>query len=154
MLINRLFYHTCSYTFVVPFSVFFTPSYWWPGSQEWWKMGQLFVYSQDHGIHFCTHCIYIVTINTACHLEVLIEDFLSEFLTLCPERPLVPKMHYLVHVPSWIRRYTCFVLCSKVYLNQMSLLFRCGPLAHCWCMCYEAKHKYFKKIIISRMWRR
>ena len=28
----------------------------------------------------------------------------------------------------------------------MSLLFRCGPLTHCWCMRYETKHKYFKKI--------
>ena len=48
----------------------------------------------------------IITIDKTCYLEVLIEVFLSEFQRLYPERPLVPKMHYLVHIPSWIRRYT------------------------------------------------
>ena len=57
VVLNRFFYHTCSYTAMVPFSVF-TTSYWWPGSQGWWKMGQFFDYSQDHGIHFCSHYNY------------------------------------------------------------------------------------------------
>ena len=42
----------------------------------------------------------IITIDKTCYLEVLIEDFLSEFQRLYPERPLVPKMHYLVHTYS------------------------------------------------------
>ena len=38
------------------------------------------------------------------YLEILIEDFLAEFVEMYPSRPLVPKMHYLVHLPRWIRR--------------------------------------------------
>lgn len=37
------------------------------------------------------------------HVEVLVEDFLTEFCNLY-NRPLIPKMHYLVHLPSWMRR--------------------------------------------------
>lgn len=37
------------------------------------------------------------------HLAVLVEDFLTEFSSLY-ERPLIPKMHYLVHLPSWMTR--------------------------------------------------
>ena len=39
--------------------------------------------------------------------------------------------------------------CLYFVLNFVSikcLLFRCGLFAHCRCMHYEAKHKYFKKI--------
>ena len=39
------------------------------------------------------------------YLEMLIEDFLYEFSRLYPDRPLLPKMHYLIHIPNWIRRY-------------------------------------------------
>lgn len=38
------------------------------------------------------------------YLEMLIEDFLYEFSRLYPDRPLLPKMHYLIHIPNWIRR--------------------------------------------------
>ena len=36
-------------------------------------------------------------------LSVLVEDFLREFCELY-NRPLIPKMHYMVHIPSWILR--------------------------------------------------
>ena len=35
-----------------------------------------------------------------------IEDFLEEFNILYPERSLTSKMHYLVHIPTWMNRYT------------------------------------------------
>ena len=35
------------------------------------------------------------------------------------------------------------MFCSiNVFLHK----FRCGLLVHFWCMCYEAKHNYFKNI--------
>ena len=37
------------------------------------------------------------------HIAVLVEDFLTEFSHLY-NRPLIPKMHYLVHLPSWMHR--------------------------------------------------
>lgn len=46
----------------------------------------------------------VVTMDKTYYMEVLIEEFLCEFTRLYPERRLVPKMHYLVHVPSWMRR--------------------------------------------------
>ena len=43
-----------------------------------------------------------VTIST---LTVLIEDFLYDFRKLYPEKRITPKMHYLIHIPSWMLRY-------------------------------------------------
>lgn len=37
------------------------------------------------------------------YISMLIEDFLVEFTELYV-RPLTPKMHYLVHIPTWIKR--------------------------------------------------
>ena len=36
-------------------------------------------------------------------LSVLVEDFLTEFSKLY-DHPLTPKLHYMVHIPSWIMR--------------------------------------------------
>lgn len=38
------------------------------------------------------------------YLAMLIEDFLQGFRTLYPNRLLTPKMHYLLHIPTWMRR--------------------------------------------------
>ena len=45
----------------------------------------------------------ITTTDKLEFLQMLIKDFLTEFTHLYPERPLTPKMHYLVHMPSWIK---------------------------------------------------
>ena len=47
----------------------------------------------------------ITSIERADYVGMLIEDFLEEFKFLYPERPLTPKMHYLVHIPTWMKRY-------------------------------------------------
>lgn len=52
----------------------------------------------------------VTTADKTVYMELLIEDFLSDFVRLYPERPLTPKMHYLVHVPMWIRRYIIIFL--------------------------------------------
>ena len=36
------------------------------------------------------------------YLKMAIEDFLHDFKSVYPNRPLTPKMHYLVHIPTWI----------------------------------------------------
>ncbi len=40
----------------------------------------------------------------ATYIGTLIEDYLVEFRRLYPDRRLTPKMHYMVHIPSWIVR--------------------------------------------------
>lgn len=44
------------------------------------------------------------TSDKADYMEMLIEDFLAEFVELYPERRLTPKMHIMIHLPSWIKR--------------------------------------------------
>ena len=46
----------------------------------------------------------VITTDKLDYLQMLIQDFLIEFTQLYPDRPLTPKMHYLVHMPSWMKR--------------------------------------------------
>ena len=59
------------------------------------------------------------------HLESEILIFLDEFVKLFPNK-LTPKFHFLLHYPTQIRKL--------------------GPLCHLWCMRFEGKHQYFKRI--------
>ena len=38
------------------------------------------------------------------YISGLTEDFLQDFTELYPERRLTPKMHYMIHLSSWIKR--------------------------------------------------
>ena len=49
------------------------------------------------------------TADKADYVSMLVEDFLTDFRDLYPERRLTPKMHYMVHLSSWMKRY-CAVL--------------------------------------------
>ncbi|XP_035665562.1 uncharacterized protein LOC118408812 [Branchiostoma floridae] len=60
------------------------------------------------------------------YLRGLISRHLEEFKRLFPDNNILPKQHYLIHIPS------------------MMLLF--GPLIRIWCMRFEGKHSYFKKV--------
>lgn len=40
------------------------------------------------------------------YLRIIIKQYLEQFKTLYPHRPLTPKCHYLVHTPSLIKRYS------------------------------------------------
>ena len=44
------------------------------------------------------------------YLRMMIEDFLFDFKSLYPNRPLTPKMHYLVHIPTWIKWYGVHII--------------------------------------------
>ncbi len=74
-------------------------------------IGDLVPKDDNHWEHFlCLLTIVdfvfapITTKDTITYLEVLIEDFLHEFRELYPNRPLTPKMHYMLHIPSWMFR--------------------------------------------------
>jgi len=38
------------------------------------------------------------------YLQILTENYLREFTRLHPSRPLTPKMHYILHMASWMKR--------------------------------------------------
>ena len=80
------------------------------------------------------------------YLGMLIEDFLEEFVVLYKDRPLTPKMHYLLHIPTWIRWYCMLNAMESSYPLYLSFPNRCGPLIRIWCMRYEAKHSFFKHL--------
>ena len=46
----------------------------------------------------------ITTKGKSAYLVMMIEDFLTEFRGLY-QRRLIPKMHYMVHIPTWMNRY-------------------------------------------------
>lgn len=58
------------------------------------------------------------------YLRQAIKDHLSLFKTVYEDINIIPKQHYLVHLPSLILKF--------------------GPLVRSWCLRFEAKHAYFK----------
>lgn len=40
----------------------------------------------------------------AAYLTTLIEDYLTTFTELYPNCPIIPKQHYMLHIPEWIVR--------------------------------------------------
>ena len=43
-------------------------------------------------------------------LRLQIREYLEQFTSLYPHRPLTPKCHYLIHTPTLIKRYQLFVI--------------------------------------------
>lgn len=70
----------------------------------------------------------VTTADKADYVAMLVEDFLTDFKDLYPERRLIPKMHYMIHLPSWMKWYvnslcvhyihvTAPIHMSELYLN-------------------------------------
>ncbi|KAL2099496.1 hypothetical protein ACEWY4_003890 [Coilia grayii] len=66
-----------------------------------------------------------VSVSWVSYLDFLISSFLTDFRRLYPNN-ITPKVHYLLHYPRLIQEF--------------------GPPRAHWCMRYEAKHLYFKKV--------
>ncbi len=47
----------------------------------------------------------VTTADKADYVAMLVEDFLVDFRELYPERRLIPKMHYMIHLPTWMKLY-------------------------------------------------
>lgn len=65
-----------------------------------------------------------VTIASVINLKQLVKEHLTSFKIAYPSARILPKQHYLVHLPSQIMMF--------------------GPLIRSWCMRFEAKHSFFK----------
>ena len=60
------------------------------------------------------------------HLSQLIEEHLHQFKILFPEKNILPKQHYMIHVPNMIKK--------------------CGPIIRSSCFAFESAHCYFNQI--------
>ncbi|XP_068704496.1 uncharacterized protein [Montipora foliosa] len=67
-----------------------------------------------------------VSFSSVINLKRLIKEHLTSFKNVYPNARILPKQHYLVHLPTQV------------------MLF--GPLIRSWCMRFEAKHLYFKNM--------
>lgn len=67
-----------------------------------------------------------LTQEAVIYLKYIIEEHHSLFLELFPEKHLKPKHHFMLHYPGAIKKL--------------------GPLVHYWCMRFEAKHGFFKRL--------
>ena len=74
------------------------------------------------GIVFSTR----ISLETIVYLRSAIKNHLLLFKTAFPDAPIIPKQHFLVHIPSQILKF--------------------GPLIRSWCMRFEGKHAYFKEL--------
>ena len=46
----------------------------------------------------------IITSDETFYLEILIEEHHEDFVRLYPDRSVIPKMHYMVHMPRLVRQ--------------------------------------------------
>ena len=67
-----------------------------------------------------------VSLETVVYLKTAIKNHLLLFKNVYPDAPIIPKQHFLVHLPSQILKF--------------------GPLIRSWCMRFEGKHAYFKEL--------
>ncbi len=61
------------------------------------------------------------------HLDSLIAEHRLRFFSVFPQGKLIPKHHFLEHYPQLIKEF--------------------GPLVSLWTMRFEAKHRFFKRIV-------
>ena len=45
------------------------------------------------------------TSDIVAHVRMLINYHHTKFTLLYPECSIIPKLHYMVHIPSWMERY-------------------------------------------------
>ena len=60
----------------------------------------------------------VTSADKADYVAMLVEDFLTDFKDLYPERRLIPKMHYMIHLPSWMKQYV-YIFCEHHLLSSL-----------------------------------
>ena len=73
-------------------------------------------------IDFSTH----ISLETVVYFKTAIKNHLQLFRTVYPDAPIIPKQHFLVHLPSEMLKF--------------------GSLIRSCCMRFEGKHTYFKEL--------
>ena len=102
----------------------------------------------------------VISLDSAAFLHDAICSHHEQFCRLCFGRSIKPKLHYMIHIPEWILKWVLnanvsiwVVTIKQIFFLQHLLpvaipfiLCRIGPLIRHWCMWYEAKHSYFKRL--------
>ena len=86
----------------------------------------------------------ICSANTAAYLTVFIEEKLSSFRKLYPNKKLIPKFHYLIHYPSQLLKYGPAILCWTMrHEAKLSFVKRCAKFANFknFCLTTAKKHQ-------------
>ena len=89
-----------------------------------------------------------LTMDRAALLSTLLADHHRQFRLVYPLNSVIPKMHYLVHIPRLTVKYINIIIVlyyTCTYFVTL-LFFRFGPLRQLWTMRYESKHSYFKQL--------
>ncbi|KAL1473652.1 hypothetical protein MTO96_038540 [Rhipicephalus appendiculatus] len=94
-----------------------------PESNEDWEL--LLQYREVVDIVFAPE----IPAEAVAYLSILVQTFLTEFVSRYGQSSVTPKLHFLVHYPRFVREM--------------------GPLKHLWSMRFEAKHQQFKKLATS-----
>ena len=127
-----------------------------------WILGRFLPLMIDHLIseddNHWTHFIQLLEIvdivfaptidSTPGYLEVLIEENLEDFVKPYSETVL-PKMHYIIHIPRLLARYVRIYMCMNNILYYVVTCYNyifLAPLVRYWTMCFETKHQYFKSL--------
>lgn len=87
-------------------------------------------------------------------LAWLVEAHQESFIGLYGAASVTPKMHFMLHLPSQIKRF-CTCMCVCIHLNTYILnnysttytIHRFGPLRQMWCMRFEGKNKQMKSYL-------
>lgn len=58
----------------------------------------------------------ILSSEQIAYLQVLIEDHHSEFCNIYPDCSIIPKMHFMIHMPSVILQYVLYIyFCNRLF---------------------------------------
>ena len=68
----------------------------------------------------------VIRLDSIQNLKKLIEEHLNKFKELFPGKNILPKQHYMLHIPAMIEHL--------------------GPLIRASCFNFESAHKYFKEL--------
>ena len=79
--------------------------------------------------------------ETCAYLESLITDHHIGFWQLYPSVNVIPKMHGMIHIPSFILEWGVLYICTIVILFHC--IYKYGSY---WTADFEAKHHYFKHL--------
>jgi len=85
----------------------------------------------------------VTSVSSALFLASLVDQHHQTFVQCYPDINVLPKMHYMIHLPQQILRY--LILFSSIVYSLL-LIYRLGPLVTLWCMQMEGKIPTLSKL--------
>ena len=71
---------------------------------QMWELVNIFPFIIGKSLYFNHSFLSCDTADQVSYVGILIKEYLQQFSLLYPNQPLTPKCHYLVHIPSLIKR--------------------------------------------------